>query len=40
MEAFRLAMEKETGSLAVQTANELKEKENLGEVSNCLPWKT
>lgn len=40
-EAFGLAMEKETGSVATQTANEQTEgKENLGEVSNYQQWKT
>lgn len=40
-QAFRLAMEKETGSLAIQTVNEqTKGKENLGKVSNYLQWKT
>lgn len=34
-------MEKETGSVATQTANEQTEgKENLGEVSNYQQWKT
>ncbi|EPQ11927.1 hypothetical protein D623_10019201 [Myotis brandtii] len=34
-------MEKETGSLAIQTVNEqTKGKENLGKVSNYLQWKT
>lgn len=40
MKAFRWATEKETGSLAIQTANKLKGKKTWVKPPMYLQWKT